>query len=123
MILLERGALAVLGHVDRAWSYSFRDPILGLPSQTQAFEDLIGRIMDGKRLGEATDQFNTRQGQAAMRLTEMHDSYRYALPGAPFGLKEIGPRWAAFNDARSYSLLGDPAVRLAVTSREMVKAQ
>jgi len=112
--LLERGALAVLGHVDRAWSYSFRDPILGIPAQWQALEHLLARIMDGKRLGEATDQFNTRQGQAAMRLTELLDNYRHAAQGAPFGLDTIGPRWAAFSDARGYSLFGDPAVRLYV---------
>lgn len=106
----------MLGHVDRAWTYSFRGGELGIPSQIQAFEDLLARIMDGKRLGEATDQFNTRQGQAAMRLTEMLDNYRHATPGAPYGLDKIGPRWAAFNDARGYSLFGDPAARLIVSS-------
>lgn len=114
--LLERGALAVLGHVDRAWSYSFREG--GLPAQTQAFEDLLGRIMAGKRLGEATDQFNTRQGQVAVRLTMLLDNYSFAPADAPFGLQEIGPRWAEFQDARAYSLLGDPAARLMVDAPE-----
>ena len=114
--LLERGALAVLGHVDRAWSYSFRDEMQKVPGQSQAFEDLLGSILDGKRLGEATDQFNTRQGQTAMDLTELLDSYRFAAANGSqsFGLEGIGPRWAAFSDARGYSLLGDPAVRLHV---------
>lgn len=114
--LLERGALAVLGHVDRAWTYSFREGQFSLPAQAQAFEDLLGRIMDGKRLGEATDQLNTRQGLAAMRLTDWLDAYRHAPPGAPLGLQEIGPHWVAFQDARGYSLLGDPAVRLSVAA-------
>ena len=114
--LLERGALAVLGHVDRAWSYSFRDEMQKVPGQSQAFEDLLGGILDGKRLGEATDQFNTRQGQTAMDLTDLLDSYRFAAANGSqsFGLEGIGPRWAAFSDARGYSLLGDPAVRLHV---------
>jgi hypothetical protein len=114
--LLERGALAVVGHVDRAWSYAFRDEILGVPRQTQSFEDLLGRVLDGKRLGEATDQFNTRQGASAMRLTELLDKYRYAQGRNPvFELERIGPRWVAFSDARAYALLGDPAVRIVTT--------
>ncbi|MBX0330524.1 C1 family peptidase [Oscillochloris sp. ZM17-4] len=117
--LLERGALAVLGHVDRAWSYSFRDEVQKVPGQSQAFEDLLGGILDGKRLGEATDQFNTRQGQTAMDLTDLLDNYRFAAANGSerFGLEGIGPRWAAFSDARGYSLLGDPAARLHVENR------
>lgn len=109
--LLERGAIAVLGHVDRAWSYSVGG-VHAPPGQTQAFEDVLGRMMDGQRLGKATDQFNTRQGKAAMRLTDWLDKFHNAPPGAPLGLKDIGPAWAAFSDARGYVLLGDPAARI-----------
>ncbi|WP_129677489.1 C1 family peptidase [Candidatus Chloroploca sp. Khr17] len=113
--ILERGGLAVIGHVDRAWSYSFRDEMLKVPRQAQAFEDLLSRILDGKRLGEATDQFNMRQGMTAVHLTELLDKYRHAQGNLEFEIQRIGPRWAAFSDARAYALLGDPAVRI-VTS-------
>jgi hypothetical protein len=109
--LLERGTLAVVGHVDRAWSYSFRDEVLNVPRQSQSFEDLLSRILDGKRLGEATDQFNMRQGASAIRLTELLDKYRHAR-NPEFEIDRIGPRWVAFSDARAYTLLGDPAVRI-----------
>jgi len=109
--------------VDRAWSYAFRDDVLGVPRQSQAFEDLLGRILDGKRLGEATDPFNARQGASAIRLTELLDNYRFAQDRNPaFEIERIGPRWVAFNDTRSYALLGDPAVRCLAEPVKVAKA-
>ncbi|RRR72637.1 MAG: hypothetical protein EI684_09950 [Candidatus Viridilinea halotolerans] len=115
--LLERGALAVIGHVDRAWSYAFRDEVLNVPRQTQAFEDLLSRILDGKRLGEATDPFNLRQGLTAVHLVELLDKYPQAKNNPDYELERIGPRWIAFNDARAYALLGDPAVRIVADKK------
>jgi len=105
--LLERGALAVLGHVDRAWSHSFRKN--GVNAQTQRFESVLVRLMQGDRAGLATDQFNMVQGQLSVELADL-------LMKIKVGLKvsdaELGSLWVARNDARNYALLGDPAVRL-----------
>lgn len=54
----ENGALAVMGHIDRAWSCSYS--IDGQPPQDQSFRDVLTKIMSGYRLGSATDQFNLR---------------------------------------------------------------
>ncbi len=110
--LLARGALAVLGHVDRAWSYSFSQD--NLPSQTQRFESVIGQLMRGDRLGLATDQFNSVQGALAVRLAELQSQSKW---GADERL--LSTLWAARNDARNYIVLGDPAVRLGFTTPEV----
>jgi hypothetical protein len=107
--LLRQGALAVLGHVDRAWTHSFSRR--GVPAQSQAFEDLLARILAGKRMGFATDQFNLRQGVIASILAnelEQDDFGKYVDP------RNLSSLWVARNDARNYALLGDPAVRLPI---------
>ena len=107
LTLLERGALATLGHIDRAWSYSFQNGRAA--PQLQGFRDVIGRLLRGERLGEATDQFNVRW---AALSTELAD----AMKERDFdpGLKKLANRWVARDDARNYIILGDPAVRLRV---------
>ena len=102
----EGGALAVLAHIDRAWSYSFR---AGKTPQTQGFRDVIGRIMRGDRLGQATDQFNIRWAALSTELSEMLDQMRQGLQTDP---KRLASLWVARDDARNYMLFGDPAVRL-----------
>lgn len=109
--LLTRGTLAVLGHIDRAWNYSFNSP--KTPAQSQTFEDVVGRILSGKRLGFATDQFNMRQGALAALLADILENVEFGKRVAP---STLGPLWIARNDARNYALLGDPAVRLPVNS-------
>jgi len=105
--LLEQGALATLGHIDRAWSYSFQTPKAA--PQIQGFRDVMGRLLRGDRVGEATDQFNIRW---AALSTELAD----AIAERDFdpGLVKLANRWVARDDARNYVILGDPAVRLRI---------
>lgn len=119
--LLRQGALAIFGHVDRAWTSAFRSrlersaPAVArvASAQVQAFDDLLRRLMDGKRLGYATDQFNAQQGAVAVELSDLlaqadRSSDTFALTLA------ISQAWVVRNDLRNYAVLGDPAVRLAV---------
>ncbi|WP_011298176.1 C25 family cysteine peptidase [Cupriavidus necator] len=107
------GALAVLGHVDRAWAYSFQseraDP------QTQGFRDVVGSLLRGQRVGQATDRFNIRW---AALSTELADVLRDRSAGAAVSETELALRWIARDDARNYVVLGDPAVRLRVGDME-----
>lgn len=106
--LLLNGALAVLGHVERAWTYSFSSAE-GAKAQIQPFMDVLGRLLEGKRAGDATDQFNVIQGARAMTLTEELEEIKFGKVPDP---TELSAMWMARNDARNYALLGDPAVRL-----------
>jgi hypothetical protein len=100
--MLLNGALGVISHVERAWTYSF-------DKGTQGFQDLIARILEGKRLGDATDPFNVIQAHRASALVELLDTIESGLVVPP---TELTAAWMERNDARNYALLGDPAARL-----------
>ena len=102
------GALGVIGHVDRAWTYSFKWGQAG--QQTQTFQDTLLRMMSGQRIGLALDQFNLRYAQIASRLTGMLDQAEVVRPDPT----DLAGLWTANNDARGYALLGDPAALLPV---------
>lgn len=107
--MLLRGALGVVGHVERAWTYGFS--MNGARGQTQSFEDVIGRLVTGKRLGSATDQFNIIQAARSLTLAEELENIKFGKQPEP---RELSTLWMARNDARNYMLLGDPAARLAI---------
>jgi hypothetical protein len=103
------GALAVIGHVERAWGYSFVSDRGG--SQTQGFRDVMGRLLRGERAGQALDNFNIRWAALSADLADLlaDISHGSANPDAA-----LANRWVARDDARNYILFGDPAVRLRV---------
>jgi len=105
----EGGALAVLGHVDRAWSYSFYSSHAG--PQLQSFRDVMTRLLEGERVGLATDQFDVRRAALSFALANQQRDLSY---GKQIPDHEVASLWAARNDARNYIVLGDPAVRLRV---------
>lgn len=109
--LLANGALAVLGHVERAWTYSFSGTEAGTTRQVQPFQDVLGRLLQGRPAGDATDQFNVIQGARSLTLTEELEAISYGATPDPTLLSRL---WMARNDARNYALLGDPAVKLAI---------
>jgi hypothetical protein len=103
------GALAVLAHVERAWAYSFQGQRGG--SQIQGFRDVIGRLLRGQRIGQATDMFNMRWAAIATELSDMQGDL---ARGADVPLRKIGNLWVSRDDARNFIVMGDPAVRLRV---------
>lgn len=103
------GALAVIGHVERAWGYSFVSSKGG--AQTQGFRDVLGRLLRGERAGQAMDQFNVRWAALSTELSEALDTLAH---GGSVSDVELANRWVARDDARNYIVFGDPAVRLRV---------
>jgi len=108
--LLAGGALAVVGHVERAWGYSLADAKAG--AQIQPFRNLMVRLLRGERVGQATLDFSRRYATYSAELLTMLDPSRPAAvkPAAA----ELVNRWVERNDAQYYVVLGDPAARLRV---------
>jgi hypothetical protein len=95
------GALAVVGHVERAWAYSIQPPRIG-PSLLP-FRNFLSRIMKGEPVAHAMRDFGARFASASMRLLEPHSE------------AELATLWLERNDARNYIVLGDSAARIRVS--------
>lgn len=101
------GALAVIGHVERAWSYSFASPEFG--AQTNTFELCLRTLMAGLRIGFAMEAFAMRHAQLAVGLNRVLDDIRH---NALVDDYTVAGLWTVHHDARNYVILGDPAVRI-----------
>jgi hypothetical protein len=102
------GALAVLGHVDRAFAYSFVSARGG--AQSQAFRSIIVKLMQGRRIGFAMDEFSVRWASLTAELSDLARALEYRKTSDA----ELASLWVARDDARNYILYGDPAARLRV---------
>jgi hypothetical protein len=108
--LLAGGALAVIGHVERAWGYSIQPA--GVGPQLQPFRNLIGRVVAGEPVGHATMDFSQRYATYSANLLNKLDP---SLPAARQSTDaDLARDWIERNDAQNYLVLGDPGVRLRV---------
>lgn len=103
------GALAFVGHVDRAWSCSFLWK--GLDAQITPFSSTLLALMDGVRLGSAMESLSSRYAEIATELTRRLDEFRRY--GKRIDDADLVGLWTATHDARAQVVLGDPAVRVA----------
>ncbi|HEX7837222.1 MAG TPA: hypothetical protein VF469_07145, partial [Kofleriaceae bacterium] len=109
-----RGALACIGHVDRAWASSFlqADPRHSgaVTTQLAVFESALKRLMEGRCVGHAMDYFDLRYAELASDLaTRIEDATKYDVAVNDHELAQL---WVYTNDARDYAVIGDPAVRI-----------
>lgn len=104
------GALAFIGHVERAWAYAFTWPGAA-DAQLAVFEDTLGSLFDGGTVGYAMEVFNERYAELATELTTELAAIRNGRKRDDLTLARM---WTTLNDARNHVIVGDPAVRLAV---------
>lgn len=107
MKLLRSGALAVIGHVEKAWQCSIEWP--GAGTQIQVFEDAVSRLLSGHPVGSAMEPFGQRYAELASDLSA---GLEEAWKGTPEEELRLAEMWMNSHDARNYIVLGDPAVRL-----------
>jgi hypothetical protein len=103
------GAIACIGHVERAWGYS----IVGQTSEPQIgpFRRALGRLMLGQPVGLAVQEFNDKCATASVALANLLEK---AYAGRPVDDVQLTMTWAERNDAEGYVLIGDPAVRVRI---------
>lgn len=99
------GALAVIGHVDRAFSSSFRSNNTRISA---VFESVLSCLMRGCPVGYAMEFFNQKYAELASEYMNGIEKEKDT---------EIAQLWNDSNNARNYVVLGDPAVRVAVAQR------
>jgi hypothetical protein len=108
--LLQRGALAFVGHVDKSWGYSYIEP--GVGADIKPFSSLVHHLFAGVPVGQA---FLLSMIEAYLdlhlRLTGEGGLFSKWDAGKG-GKKAIVDAWLARADARAYIVLGDPAVRI-----------
>jgi hypothetical protein len=118
------GPLAVIGHIDLAWTYSFQD--MGAVTRNRAlrFQHIFKALVDGKRVGLASHQLLRFFSEASNDLSAIWNAEEAAaFRGAP--LPEDADRkaakanlWMLRQDLAGYILLGDPAARLPLSPRD-----
>jgi hypothetical protein len=103
-------ALAVIGHVDRAWGFSIQAPKIS-DAQIGTFRSSIGYMLSGFPVGHAMgSQFGARF--AALSTALASSTSPTAAPGTQLSDRELVTYWLERNDAQNYVMLGDPAARI-----------
>ena len=104
------GALAVIGSVDRTHDDTF---LWEEKVQVRIFELILRQLMRGDPVGLAMEHLNHCAAELASDLLSV--AYEHGLEIE--NEEELHTRlWQAYQDARSYVVLGDPATRLSVES-------
>ena len=108
------GALAVIGHVDRAWGSSFyKHGRRSDAAQLSVFQSTLRALLEGYPVGCAMDYFNERYAATTSDIANAISAYQQ--DGYSDQYEDdywMADRWLESSDARNYAVLGDPAVRL-----------
>lgn len=109
------GPLALIAHVDLAWSYGFVEVDAEVRSRASRFLGLLRELVEGRRAGVALAALLRVASETQLELSLLEDraeSERAAGRAAARDGARRGHLWMLRQDVSGYVLLGDPAVRL-----------
>jgi len=106
------GALAVIGHAEKAWQVAIGWP--GAGRSMPAFVEAFDRLLAGRPVGYAMATFGERYAELSADFAAELELVR---AGAPLDEQTLSRLWTGRNDYRNYLVIGDPAVRLAIEAR------
>ncbi|MCP3099898.1 hypothetical protein LZ198_13565 [Myxococcus sp. K15C18031901] len=112
------GPLAVLGHVDLAWTNSFQDE--RGRSEARAFTSAMRSFIAGERFGIGANVLARSAISLALDILRHQDADERERAGgqrAPAWRLRRGLLWMTYCDLSAYILVGDPAARLSVPAR------
>ena len=98
--------------MERAWGFSLVWPDAG--PQISTFESTLKRLLDGQPVGWAMEFFNQRYAELASDLAAEVEALGF---GKKLDETVIADLWTASHDARNYTIVGDPAVRVAAPTQ------
>jgi hypothetical protein len=122
------GPLAMLGHVDLAWSYSYEELRAGGAGDPRRvtgsnrslnFFHLMTKLVAGERAGAAALALRLPLDAVSAELNAHYDRRQRtgaAEAATPADALALGNLWMLHQDLLGYALLGDPAVRLPLAS-------
>jgi len=116
------GPLAVIGHIDLAWTYGFSNATNLGESRKSRFFSALEVWARGSRAGvgiEALMRFYRETNDALMASYQSETDARTQGRTDTTNRKERGHLWMLRNDLRGYVLLGDPAVRLPLSQHAL----
>lgn len=115
-----RGPLAVIGHLDLAWSYGFQDiEKFRDKARHRRFQGPLREMVRGSRAGLALHSLLEHRAAVQTELTVAADAAAEAAERAGEPMDDearLGHRWMLHQDLDGYILLGDPAARLSIES-------
>ncbi|XXT23244.1 hypothetical protein WME94_17055 [Sorangium sp. So ce429] len=114
------GPLAVIGHVDLAWTYSFEERDTGKAvSRPSKFVETVRAAVETSRVGSSFRELFKASILTNIELTSLYD--KAERQGAAPDPARLGHLWMLRQDLSGYILLGDPAVRLPAMRRRLKK--
>lgn len=112
------GAVAAVGHIERAWSSSLPAEGGMANNRVGVFRSAMEVLMKGLPVGAAMEYFNQRYAYLGTEMSNQILGVSCAGGAERSRLEtEIVRLWTARNDARDYVVNGDPAARLCVVDR------
>jgi len=110
------GPLAIIGHLDLAWSYGFQDvDKLSRGDRHRRFHELVAQLAKGSRAGLALGGSLMRaRNQVQTELSIAAATEARTGPEALGDRVRLGHRWMVLQDLDGYIALGDPAARMAI---------